>query len=33
MSSVLAIAAGAVVVFGIVTSWPEFVRYRRIRAM
>ena len=33
MSRVLAIAAGAVVVYGIVTSWPEMVRYRRIRAM
>jgi hypothetical protein len=29
----VAIAAGAVIAWAIVTSWPEVERYRRIRAM
>ena len=29
----IAVAIGAAVAFAVVTSWPEIVRYRRIRAM
>lgn len=29
----LAIAAGALVAYAVVTSWPEIVRYRRMMAM
>jgi uncharacterized protein DUF6893 len=28
-----ALAAGAVVAYAVVNSWPEIVRYRRMRAM
>ena len=28
-----AVAASALVVYAVVTSWPELVRYRRMRAM
>jgi hypothetical protein len=33
MSKWIALAAGAVIAYAVVTSWPELVRYRRIRAM
>jgi len=33
MTKWFAIAIGAVVTYAVVTSWPEIVRYRRIRAM
>jgi hypothetical protein len=28
-----AVAASALVAYAVVTSWPELVRYRRMRAM
>jgi len=33
MTRWLAIAAGAVVAYVVVSSWPEIVRYRRMMAM
>ena len=33
MTKWFAIAASAVVAFAVVISWPEIVRYRRMRAM
>jgi hypothetical protein len=33
MTRWIAIAAGAVVAYAIVSSWPEMVRYRRMMAM
>jgi len=33
MKKWIAVAAGALVAYAVVTSWPELVRYRRIRAM
>ena len=33
MKKLMAIAAGAVVAYAVVSSWPELVRYMRIRAM
>jgi hypothetical protein len=33
MSKWFAIAAGALVAYAVVTSWPEIVRYRRMMAM
>jgi hypothetical protein len=29
----VAAAAGAAVAYAVISSWPELVRYRRIRAM
>ena len=29
----IAIAAGVIVAYAVVTSWPEIVRYRRMLAM
>jgi hypothetical protein len=33
MNKWIAVAVGAVVAYAVVTSWPEIVRYQRIRAM
>jgi hypothetical protein len=33
MSRWVAIAAGAIVAYAVVSSWPELVRYRRMLAM
>jgi hypothetical protein len=33
MSKWIALAAGAAIAYAVVASWPELVRYRRIRAM
>jgi hypothetical protein len=33
MTKWLAIAASAIVALAVVSSWPEIVRYRRMRAM
>lgn len=33
MRKVLAIVTGTLVVYTIITSWPEIVRYRRMMAM
>ena len=33
MSKLIAIAAGALVAYAVVSSWPEIVRYRRMMAM
>jgi hypothetical protein len=33
MNKWLAIAAGAIVAYAVVTMWPEMVRYRRMMAM
>jgi hypothetical protein len=33
MSRWIAPAAGAVVAFAVINSWPEIVRYRRMMAM
>jgi hypothetical protein len=33
MTRWLAVAAGAIVAYAVVTSWPEIVRYRRMMAM
>lgn len=33
MNKWIAIAAGALVAYAVVSSWPEIVRYRRMMAM
>jgi hypothetical protein len=33
MNKWIVVAVGAVVAYAVVTSWPEIVRYQRIRAM
>ena len=33
MSKWIAVAAGVIVAYALVTSWPEMKRYRRMRAM
>jgi hypothetical protein len=33
MNKWIAIAAGALVAYAVVSSWPEIVRYRRMSAM
>jgi hypothetical protein len=33
MKTFFAVAAGAVVAYALITSWPEMVRYRRMMAM
>jgi len=33
MNKWIAIAAGALIAYAVVTSWPEIVRYRRMMAM
>jgi uncharacterized protein DUF6893 len=33
MKTWIAVAAGVVVAYVVVTSWPEIVRYRRMMAM
>ncbi len=33
MNKWIAIAVGSAIAYAVVTSWPELVRYRRIRAM
>jgi uncharacterized protein DUF6893 len=33
MKKWFAVAAAAAVAYAVVTSWPELVRYRRMRAM
>jgi hypothetical protein len=33
MNRWIAIAAGALVAYAVVSSWPEIVRYRRMMAM
>jgi hypothetical protein len=33
MTKWIAVAAGAVVAYALVASWPELVRYRRMMAM
>jgi hypothetical protein len=33
MSKWIGVAAGALIAYAIVTSWPEIVRYRRMMAM
>jgi hypothetical protein len=33
MARWIAVALGAAVAYAVVTSWPEIVKYRRIRAM
>jgi hypothetical protein len=33
MKKWIVVAAGAVVAYAVLSSWPELVRYQRIRAM
>jgi hypothetical protein len=33
MKAWIAVAAGAVVAYAVISSWPEMVRYRRMMAM
>jgi hypothetical protein len=33
MNRLIAIAAGVLVAYAVVSSWPEIVRYRRMMAM
>jgi cytochrome bd-type quinol oxidase subunit 1 len=33
MKKFISIATGVVMAYAVVTSWPELVRYRRMRAM
>ena len=33
MKTWIAMAAGALVVYAVISSWPEMVRYRRMLAM
>jgi hypothetical protein len=33
MKALIAVAAGALVAYAVVSSWPEIVRYRRMMAM
>ena len=33
MNKRIAVAAGAIIAYVVITSWPEIVRYRRMLAM
>jgi len=33
MNKWIAVAAGAIIAYVVITSWPEIVRYRRMLAM